>query len=100
MDSPSHTNSPNPNNLSSLSNDHKSIMSSNSRPEPLTSAEQQLKYEKERLKLALGQSSANAKKWEIELATLKSNNMRLTSALQVIKKVTQFREQRVTIFYF
>jgi hypothetical protein len=30
-------------------------------------------------------SSANAKKWEIELATLKSNNMRLTSALQVGK---------------
>jgi homer protein len=27
-------------------------------------------------------SSANAKKWEIELATLKNNNMRLTSALQ------------------
>lgn len=27
-------------------------------------------------------SSANAKKWEIELATLKSNNARLTSALQ------------------
>lgn len=27
-------------------------------------------------------SSANAKKWEIELATLKSNNTRLTSALQ------------------
>lgn len=27
-------------------------------------------------------SSANAKKWEIELATLKTNNLRLTSALQ------------------
>lgn len=27
-------------------------------------------------------SSANAKKWEIELTTLKSNNARLTSALQ------------------
>jgi hypothetical protein len=27
-------------------------------------------------------SSANAKKWEIELTTLKNNNMRLTSALQ------------------
>lgn len=42
----------------------------------------QLKYENDRLKLALAQSSANAKKWEIELATLKSNNARLTSALQ------------------
>lgn len=28
-------------------------------------------------------SCANAKKWEIELATLKNNNIRLTSALQV-----------------
>lgn len=66
--------------------------------------DQQLKYENDRLKLALAQrwvqywmansrhctqvhnfycSSANAKKWEIELSTLKSNNLRLTSALQV-----------------
>uniref|UniRef100_A0A1A9ZVV1 WH1 domain-containing protein n=1 Tax=Glossina pallidipes TaxID=7398 RepID=A0A1A9ZVV1_GLOPL len=45
-------------------------------------SEQQLKYENERLKLALAQSCANAKKWEIELATLKNNNLRLTSALQ------------------
>uniref|UniRef100_A0A1L8DD41 Putative homer n=1 Tax=Nyssomyia neivai TaxID=330878 RepID=A0A1L8DD41_9DIPT len=45
-------------------------------------SEQHLKYENERLKVALGQSSANAKKWEIELNTLKSNNLRLTSALQ------------------
>ncbi|KAL0278255.1 UNVERIFIED_CONTAM: hypothetical protein PYX00_000122 [Menopon gallinae] len=44
--------------------------------------ESQLKYENDRLKMALAQSSANAKKWEIELATLKSNNARLTSALQ------------------
>ncbi|KAK7595230.1 hypothetical protein V9T40_001663 [Parthenolecanium corni] len=42
----------------------------------------QLKYENDRLKLALAHSSANAKKWEIELQTLKNNNMRLTSALQ------------------
>ncbi|CAH1128236.1 unnamed protein product [Ceutorhynchus assimilis] len=46
------------------------------------SNEMQLKYENDRLKLALAQSSANAKKWEIELTTLKSNNARLTSALQ------------------
>ncbi|PSN43156.1 Homer protein 1 [Blattella germanica] len=49
---------------------------------PAGSAEAQLKYENDRLKLALAQSSANAKKWEIELATLKNNNVRLTSALQ------------------
>ncbi|KAL5244097.1 hypothetical protein ACI65C_011507 [Semiaphis heraclei] len=44
--------------------------------------ESQLKYENERLKLALTHSSANAKKWEIELQTLKNNNLRLTNALQ------------------
>ncbi|XP_063371810.1 homer protein homolog 2 isoform X1 [Cydia amplana] len=49
---------------------------------PAESAEQQLRYENDRLKLALAQSSANAKKWEVELATLKSNNLRLTAALQ------------------
>ncbi|CAG9820952.1 unnamed protein product [Phaedon cochleariae] len=54
-----------------------SYMTSNANP-----IDMQLKYENDRLKLALAQSSANAKKWEIELATLKSNNARLTSALQ------------------
>ncbi|CAH1365088.1 hypothetical protein MTP99_001384 [Tenebrio molitor] len=49
---------------------------------PTNPIDMQLKYENDRLKLALAQSSANAKKWEIELATLKSNNARLTSALQ------------------
>ncbi|CAL1530926.1 unnamed protein product [Lymnaea stagnalis] len=44
--------------------------------------ETQLKYENDRLKLALAQSSANAKKWEVELQTLKNNNARLTAALQ------------------
>ncbi|XP_074601010.1 uncharacterized protein LOC141855030 isoform X1 [Brevipalpus obovatus] len=44
--------------------------------------EAQLRYENDRLKLALAQSSANAKKWEIELQTLRNNNARLTSALQ------------------
>ncbi|CAG5122505.1 unnamed protein product [Candidula unifasciata] len=47
-----------------------------------TSTEAQLKYENDRLKLALAQSSANAKKWEVELQTLKNNNARLTTALQ------------------
>jgi len=51
-------------------------------PNPPLSGEAQLKYENDRLKLALAQSSANAKKWEIELSTLKNNNARLTSALQ------------------
>ena len=51
-------------------------------PNPPLSCEAQLKYENDRLKLALAQSSANAKKWEIELSTLKNNNARLTSALQ------------------
>jgi len=41
-----------------------------------------LKYENDRLKLALAQSSANARKWEEELQILKNNNARLTTALQ------------------
>lgn len=49
---------------------------------PAATVEAQLKYENDRLKLALAQSSANAKKWEVELCTLKNNNARLTSALQ------------------
>ncbi|KAM3958701.1 homer protein [Aphomia sociella] len=51
-------------------------------PPPPEGADHQLRYENDRLKLALAQSSANAKKWEVELATLKSNNLRLTAALQ------------------
>ncbi|GAB6018728.1 hypothetical protein CHUAL_000404 [Chamberlinius hualienensis] len=51
-------------------------------PLPTSNIEAQLKYENDRLKLALAQSSANAKKWEVELQTLKNNNVRLTSALQ------------------
>ncbi|XP_055638644.1 homer protein homolog 2 [Toxorhynchites rutilus septentrionalis] len=84
-DSPSHpTINDTSNNVSTLSNELKQISLNSSSSDGMTtsSAEQQLKYENERLKLALAQSSANAKKWEIELATLKSNNLRLTSALQ------------------
>ncbi|XP_065060433.1 homer protein homolog 2-like isoform X2 [Rhopilema esculentum] len=46
------------------------------------STDSQLKYENDRLKKALAQSSANAKKWEAELQTLKNNNAKLTAALQ------------------
>ncbi|KAL1381446.1 hypothetical protein pipiens_020243 [Culex pipiens pipiens] len=83
-ESPSHpTNSDALNNINPLSSDMKQMsINSSSSDGMTTSNEQQLKYENERLKLALAQSSANAKKWEIELATLKSNNLRLTSALQ------------------
>lgn len=42
----------------------------------------QLKFENERLKIALGTSSANAKKWEQQLQTLKTNNAKLRTALQ------------------
>ncbi|ESO87563.1 hypothetical protein LOTGIDRAFT_127578, partial [Lottia gigantea] len=48
----------------------------------INQTEVQLKYENDRLKLALAQSSGNAKKWEVELQTLKNNNARLTAALQ------------------
>jgi homer protein len=42
----------------------------------------QIKSENDRLKLALAQSSNNARKWEEELKQLKSTNARLTTALQ------------------
>ncbi|XP_022097380.1 homer protein homolog 2-like isoform X2 [Acanthaster planci] len=47
-----------------------------------TSNDAQVRYENDRLKIALAQSSNNAKKWELELQTLKNNNARLTTALQ------------------
>ncbi|GFO14081.1 hypothetical protein k02a2.6-like [Plakobranchus ocellatus] len=78
------------NSLSSIQNDSSSLRErrnsftqggSNGLPAN-ASSEAQLKYENDRLKLALAQSSANAKKWEVELQTLKNNNARLTAALQ------------------
>uniref|UniRef100_A0A8D8M5Q8 Homer protein homolog 2 n=1 Tax=Cacopsylla melanoneura TaxID=428564 RepID=A0A8D8M5Q8_9HEMI len=72
------------NNIHMNSNTNNINNNSNSKPAviPATAAENQLKYENDKLKLALAHSSANAKKWEIELSNLKSNNLRLTSALQ------------------
>lgn len=59
--------------------------------------EAQLKYENDRLKLALAQSSANAKKWEVELTTLKNNNARLTAALQEsTANVEEWKKQLAT----
>ncbi|XKL64298.1 hypothetical protein PGB90_004384 [Kerria lacca] len=68
-----------------ISGDHKSTIqaqNANSLVTTIANTDSQLKYENDRLKLALAHSSANAKKWEIELQTLKNNNLRLTSALQ------------------
>lgn len=66
----------------------------NSAPNP---TEAQLKYENDRLKLALAQSSANAKKWEVELTTLKNNNARLTAALQEsTANVEEWKKQLAT----
>ncbi|XP_070206495.1 homer protein homolog 2-like [Littorina saxatilis] len=60
-------------------------------------SEGQLKYENDRLKLALAQSSANAKKWEVELTTLKNNNARLTAALQEsTANVEEWKKQLAT----
>ncbi|XP_070541886.1 homer protein homolog 2-like [Ptychodera flava] len=56
------------------------VSPSSSNSQPATDA--QLKYANDRLKIALAQSSANAKKWEMELQTLKNNNAKLTTALQ------------------
>lgn len=44
--------------------------------------ETHLKSENNKLKIALTQSAANVKKWEIELQTLRESNARLTTALQ------------------
>ncbi|XP_037822960.1 LOW QUALITY PROTEIN: homer protein homolog 2-like [Lucilia sericata] len=81
---PEHVTAPSPApmvNVSSGGGSGGSVVGMHTGSGPPTS-EQQLKYENERLKMALAQSCANAKKWEIELATLKNNNLRLTSALQ------------------
>ncbi|KAK1327809.1 hypothetical protein QTO34_012717 [Cnephaeus nilssonii] len=45
-------------------------------------ADTHLKSENNKLKIALTQSAANVKKWEIELQTLRESNARLTTALQ------------------
>ncbi|XP_047594356.1 homer protein homolog 2 isoform X2 [Lutra lutra] len=45
-------------------------------------ADAQLKSENDKLKIALTQSAANVKKWEMELQTLRESNARLTTALQ------------------
>ncbi|XP_054114268.1 homer protein homolog 2 isoform X2 [Callithrix jacchus] len=45
-------------------------------------ADTHLKSENDKLKIALTQSAANVKKWEIELQTLRESNARLTTALQ------------------
>lgn len=59
-----------------------------------SSSESQMKYENDRLKKALAQSSANAKKWESEFQTLKNNNARLTAALQEsAMNVEKWKEQ-------
>lgn len=53
-----------------------------SEPGQSMSVTEQLKYDNERLKLALTQSASNAKKWEQDMQILRNNNARLTSALQ------------------
>ncbi|EPY75038.1 homer protein 2-like protein [Camelus ferus] len=45
-------------------------------------ADTHLKSENDKLKIALTQSAANVKKWEVELQTLRESNARLTAALQ------------------
>ncbi|XP_028411764.1 homer protein homolog 2-like [Dendronephthya gigantea] len=73
MNSNGSTGSGNQEEVSSTTNGSKALSSS---------MDAQLKYENDKLKLALAQSSANAKKWETELQNLRNNNARLTTALQ------------------
>ncbi|XP_029646546.1 homer protein homolog 2 isoform X2 [Octopus sinensis] len=67
---------------SNLQDQRRGSLSSSATSLPGNVTEAHLKYENDRLKLALAQSSTNTKKWEIELQTLKANNQRLTTALQ------------------
>lgn len=70
------------------------IQSPGSHRSSSSSSELQMKYENDRLKAALAQSSANAKKWEAEFQTLKNNNARLTAALQEsTANVDKWKEQ-------
>ncbi|XP_020620008.1 homer protein homolog 1-like [Orbicella faveolata] len=69
-------------NSSASSGEEESKESSGISHKLIGNTESHLKYENDRLKMALAQSSANAKKWETELQTLKNNNARLTAALQ------------------
>ena len=73
MNSNGSTGSANQDEVTSTTNGSKALSSS---------MDAQLKYENDKLKLALAQSSANAKKWETELQNLRNNNARLTTALQ------------------
>lgn len=53
-----------------------------------------LRMNNDKLKAALAQSSANAKKWETELQSLKNTNARLTTALQEsMSNVDQWHRQ-------
>ncbi|KAF7486295.1 homer protein homolog 2 isoform X1 [Marmota monax] len=57
-------------------------------------ADTHLKSENDKLKIALTQSAANVKKWEIELQTLRESNARLTTALQEsAASVEQWKKQ-------
>lgn len=69
-------------NSSASSGEEESKESSGISHKLIGNTESHLKYENDRLKMALAQSSTNAKKWETELQTLKNNNARLTAALQ------------------
>lgn len=72
-----------------LDNDFSSIKLTNG-----GEAKDALKFENEKLKIALTQSSTNAKKWEQELINLKTNNQRLTAALQESStNVDEWRKQ-------
>lgn len=55
----------------------------------------QLKYENERLKAALEESSKNSDSWRNELANLRTNNAKLTQALQDSKSHVQEWEKEL-----
>ncbi|XP_039267332.1 homer protein homolog 2-like [Styela clava] len=74
--------------VSSASDDSRSTNNQNN------SEIKHLRMSNDKLKMALAQSSANAKKWETELQALKNTNARLTTALQEsMSNVDQWHRQ-------
>lgn len=64
----------------------------------LQTVTEQLRYENERLKAALEETSKNAGTWEAELTALRTNNIKLTQALQESRShVKEWERELVTL---
>ncbi|ESO10683.1 hypothetical protein HELRODRAFT_96961, partial [Helobdella robusta] len=62
------------------------------------SSVEQMRYENDRLKIALAQSCCNAKKWTVELQMLRNTNRRLKSAVEEsIANVEKWNQHMITL---